>query len=88
MCHSYMKGEMSWVDTMSQLLFTTDVQFNDFKRHTAEYINRYICQFKSGYFEGFSGCIRFIFTLCSNLNLTSLLEKISLSTLQMEQTVV
>ena len=88
MCHSYMKGEMSWVDTMSQLLSTTDVQFSDFKRHTAEYINRYICQFKSGYFEGCSGCIRFIFTLCSNLNLTSLLEKISLSTLQMEQTVV
>lgn len=88
MCHSYMKGEMSWVDTMSQLLSTTDVEFSDFKRFTAEYINRYICQFKSGYFEGFSGCIRFIFTLCSNLNLTSLLEKISLSTLQMEQTVV
>ena len=79
---------MSWVDCMTQLLNTTDVEFTDFKRFTAEYINRYICQFRNGYFEGCSGCIRFMFTLCSNLNLTSLLEKISLSTLQMEQTVV
>ena len=87
-CVRYMNGELSWQDAVQQVLDRTDVNFVDFKRFIREYLNRYICQFKNAYFMGCFGCIRFIFTLCSNLNLTSLFEKINFSTLQMECTIV
>ena len=83
-CVRYMHGELSWQDAVQQVLERTDVNFGDFKLFIGEYLNRYICQFKNAYFKGCFGCIRFIFTLCSNLNLTSLFEKINVGTLQME----
>ena len=83
-CVRYMHGELPWQDAMQQVLERTAVNFGDFKLFIGEYLNRYICQFKNAYFKGCFGCIRFIFTLCSNWNLTSLFEKINLGTLQME----
>ena len=55
-----MWGDLSWMDGMRQLLGRTDVDFTDFKAFTAEYLNRYICQFKNAYFERCSGVSDFV----------------------------
>ena len=53
------------MDGMRQLLGRTDVDFTDFKAFTAEYLNRYICQFKNAYFEECSGFYYVLLFKCS-----------------------